>query len=77
MSVRVVNDFVPRWDNNHEGYRAIFNAALTGICANPSFFGPILQGSPEAAVNFANEVTLVAIYGDKYVPPHERDGEKS
>jgi hypothetical protein len=77
MSVRVVNDFVPHWDNNHEGYRAIFNAALTGICANPNFFGPILQGSPEAAVNFANEVTLAAIYGDKYVPSHERDGEKS
>jgi len=67
-----MDDFVPRWDTNHEGYRAIFNAALAGICANPNFFGPIMQQSPEAAVQFANEVTLAAIYGDKYVPPHER-----
>lgn len=72
MSVRVVNDFVPRWDNNHEGYRAIFNAALAGICANPNLFGATLQGDPRAAVEFANEVTLAAIYGDKYVPPCDR-----
>lgn len=74
MSVRVVNDFVPRWDTNHDGYRAIFNAALTGICANPNFFGHSFQGSPQAAVEFANEVTLAAIYGEAYVPPHERGG---
>ena len=60
------------WDSNHEGYRAIFNAAIAGICANPNFFGSTMQGAPEAAVHFANEVTLAAIYGDKYVPVHAR-----
>lgn len=70
---RIVNDFVPRWNTNHDGYRAIFNAALAGICANPNFFGPIMQQSPQAAVDFANEVTLAAIYGEKYVPHHERE----
>lgn len=73
MSVKVVDCFTPHWDNNHEGYRAIFNAALTGICANPVFFDAIMQGQPEAAVEFANEVTLAAIYGEKYVPPHNRE----
>lgn len=77
MNVRVVNDFVPRWDTNHEGYRAIFNAALTGICANPNFFGPVMQQSPQAAVDFANEVTLATIYGEAYVPPHERGGSNA
>lgn len=72
MNIREVNDFVPKWDSNHEGYRSIFNAALAGICANPNFFGPILQGDPKAAVSFANEVTLAAIYGDTYVPPYGR-----
>lgn len=72
MEVRVVNDFVPGWDTNHDGYRSIFNAALSGICANPTFFGPVMQGDPRAAVDFANEVTLAAIYGDAYVPPNER-----
>lgn len=72
MSIKEVDHFVPHWDSNHEGYRAIFNAALTGICANPNFFGPIMQQNPQAAVEFANEVTLVAIYGEKYVPPHNR-----
>lgn len=72
MSVKVSNDFDPKWNTNHDGYRAIFNAALAGICANPNFFGPTMQQSPQAAVEFANEVTLAAIYGDKYVPPHAR-----
>jgi hypothetical protein len=71
--IKEVNDFVPRWDNNHEGYRSIFNAALSGICANPVFFEAVMQGSPKTAVQFANEVTLAAIYGDKYVPPHNRE----
>lgn len=48
------------WDTNHAGYRAIFNAALTGILANPGFFGPIMQGDPEAAVAFANRVVVLA-----------------
>jgi hypothetical protein len=30
---------------------SIFLAALQGICANPNFFGPIFQQSPEAAVD--------------------------
>jgi len=37
---------------------AVFNAALTGICANPAFFGPIHQGSPVAAVEFASSVVF-------------------
>lgn len=65
-------EFSTQWDSNHEGYRAIFNAALSGICANPNFFGSIMQQQPEAAVDFANEVVLAAIYGDKYVPPYRR-----
>ena len=67
-----MSTFSSDWNANHEGYRAIFNAALTGICANPNFFGPIMQQSPRAAVEFANEVVLAAIYGDKYIPPHAR-----
>ena len=69
---KIVNDFVPKWNTNHDGYRAIFNSALTGICANPNFFGSTMQGDPEAAVHFAHEVVLAAIYGDKYIPPHAR-----
>lgn len=65
-------EFSTKWNSNHEGYRAIFNAALSGICANPNFFGSIMQQQPEAAVDFANEVVLAAIYGEKYVPPHRR-----
>lgn len=34
-------------------YREIFCAALTGICANPAFFGPLFQQQPGAAVDFA------------------------
>ena len=71
-TVREVNDFVPRWNKNHEGHRAIFNAALSGICANPALFGSVMQGDPRAAVDFANEVTLAAIYRDAYVPPYAR-----
>lgn len=49
------------WDTNHEGYRAIFNAALTGFIANKDFHGPMSQGSPQAAVEFADEVVIAAI----------------
>lgn len=51
----------PTWDTNHEGYRAIFNAALAGICANPNFFSSLFQQSPESAVEFANQCVLAAI----------------
>lgn len=64
--------FDTKWDTNHEGYRAIFNAALAGIIANPNFFEFTMQGQPENAVNFANEVVLAAIHGDQYVPVHAR-----
>lgn len=37
----------------------IFCAALTGICANPAFFGPIMQQEPRAAVGFAAAVVRV------------------
>lgn len=73
--MKIVNDFVPKWDTNHDGYRAIFNAAITGICANPIFFGADFQGRPEAAVAFASEVVLAAAYGDAYVPPHARENQ--
>ncbi len=49
------------WNTNHDGYRSIFNAALTGIVANPNFYGPIMQGDPAAAVEFADKVVLAAI----------------
>lgn len=47
--------------HNHEGYRAVFLAALTGITANPAFFGPIHQGEPASAVRFAKDVLAAAI----------------
>lgn len=31
----------------------IFEAALSGIVANPQFFGPEYQGRPDLAVDFA------------------------
>lgn len=49
------------WDTTHEGYRAIFMAALTGYIANKDFHGPISQGNPRAAVEFANQVFIAAI----------------
>ena len=49
------------WNTNHAGYRDIFNAAVTGILANPAFFGPVFQGEPEAAVDFADLVVVAAI----------------
>lgn len=39
---------------------AIFCAAITGICANPAFFGPLFQQSPQAAVEFASAVVARA-----------------
>jgi hypothetical protein len=33
----------------------IFAAALSGISANPAFFGPLYQQSPRGAVEFAME----------------------
>ncbi len=35
------------------GRIAVFAAALSGICANPAFFGPLMQQSPTAALDFA------------------------
>lgn len=57
-----------RWDTNHAGYRDIFNAALPGVLANPHFYGPILQGSAEAAVAFADQVVMAAISADDAQP---------
>lgn len=48
------------WDTNFAAYREIFNAALTGILANPHFYGPIHQGSAASAVEFADAVVLAA-----------------
>ncbi len=42
---------------------SIFLAALQGICANPNFFGPIFQQSPNAAVEFA-QACVRAAYGN-------------
>jgi hypothetical protein len=55
MSDHKIKDWV---GYEREVYRDVFCAALTGICANPHFFGPIMQQSPEAAVEFANSVAL-------------------
>ena len=55
------NRALPESWHNHDGYRAIFNAALTGICANPAFFGAIYQGSPAGAVKFASDVLAAAL----------------
>lgn len=49
------------WDTNHAGLSDIFCAAITGICANPNFFGPLFQQSPDAVIEFADQVVLSAI----------------
>lgn len=36
----------------------IFEAALSGFIANPDFHGPIHQGNPKAAVDFAIDVCV-------------------
>lgn len=43
-----------------EANSAIFLAALQGICANPNFFGPQFQQSPQAAVEFAQACVRAA-----------------
>lgn len=48
------------WNTNHSGYREIFCAALTGICANPAFFGAGFQGDPSAAIQFADKIVIAA-----------------
>jgi len=41
-------------DERHGTLRdELAKAALTGIVANPEFFGPAMQGSPVAAAEFA------------------------
>lgn len=50
------------WNTNDAGLHEIFCAAITGICANPSFFGPLFQQHPDAAVEFADQVVLSALY---------------
>lgn len=52
---------LPKNWHNHDGYRDVFNAALSGICANPAFFGAQYQGSAAAAVEFALEVLRKAL----------------
>jgi hypothetical protein len=50
------------WNQQAEPFRDIFNAALTGILANPSFFtSHQFQGDPVAAVEFADRVVMAAI----------------
>ena len=48
------------WEGNPCRWET-FNAALTGILANPAFFGPIYQGEPGAAVRFAEQVVSALI----------------
>ena len=38
-----------------------FGQALVGIMANPHFYGPLMQQSGSAAVEFANEVADIAM----------------
>jgi hypothetical protein len=47
-----------------------FNAALTGICANPVFFGAGMQGSPMAAVEFASRVVWITC-NPQAIPPKD------
>lgn len=63
---------ITEWNPANDLWRSIFNAALSGICANPEFFGMLFQQSPQAAVEFANECVLVVMNGKSYVPPHAR-----
>ncbi|MES3028548.1 MAG: hypothetical protein V4820_11920 [Pseudomonadota bacterium] len=60
---------LPEGWSNHEGYKAVFLAALQGICANPHFFGAVHQGEPFSAVSFAQAVLSEAIA--KTDPPAE------
>lgn len=41
------------WSLADPGRASVFCAALTGITANPAFFGALMQQSPSAAVEFA------------------------
>ncbi len=50
-------------------FDAVFNSALTGICANPAFFGPVYQGSPFAAVEFASSVVFAI-----WATPSDKEG---
>lgn len=61
MPISDATDHPKAWNTNHEGLRAIFDAAISGICANPHFFGPIMQQSPRAAIEFANSIVLEAL----------------
>lgn len=55
-----VNEYkLPRGWHNHESYRQIFCAALTGFIANKDFHCAEYQGNPKAAVDFAKEVVAV------------------
>lgn len=42
-------------------YASVFTAALSGICANPDFFGAVMQGSPKAAAEFAFQCVEAAM----------------
>jgi len=42
---------------------AVYLAALTGIIANPQFFGAVHQGQPWGAVEFAS-ATVAEVFGD-------------
>lgn len=61
MSVPCLSKEPPGWDTNNEHLVRIFCAALSGITANPAFFGPIFQQSPEAAVEFANQCVIAQL----------------
>lgn len=42
---------------------AVYLAALTGIIANPQFFGATFQGAPSEAAFFASSV-VAEVFGD-------------
>lgn len=52
------------WNTNDAGLNAIFCAALTGFIANRYFHDAAFQGSPEAAVEFADSVVLSALQSE-------------
>lgn len=63
------------WDTNNPLLVQIFCAAITGIVANKFFDGPLMQGSPDAAVEFADRV-VVAAGGGRQALARAKGGER-
>jgi len=55
----VIEYKLPKGWHNHDGYRQIFCAALTGFISNKDFGGAVSQSQPDAAVDFAKQVVAI------------------